>query len=271
MGRVARLDAVQHQTTTMKQRSRWVVAVKAKRPHDSRRERGSSMRASPILVAVLLLLGAGCATTVQRTAEPSPAICGFLGADLCAELQPGAKGEAGLRYVNPKGTLTQYDKVMIVMVSFFGSDPGKIKPQDEHRLTDLFYKNLHDALGKRYRVVDEAGPGVMKVEVVLLDAEAATPGVRSLTMAVPQLRVLSAGYALAAGTYPFAGGGQAAVKITDSVSEDILGLAVDRRAGGGAIQTAAQWRWGDAENAIKTWSSQLADGMYAYTSGEKKP
>jgi hypothetical protein len=55
------------------------------------------------------------------------------------------------------------------------------------------------------------------------------------------------------------------------VTEQTLGLAVDRRAGGGAIQTAAQWRWGDAENAIKAWSSQLADGMHAYTSGEKKP
>jgi len=229
------------------------------------------MKASRVLAAVMICLGTGCTSTVRRPAERSPVICGFLGADLCAELQPGAKGEAGLRYVNPKGMFTQYDKVMIVMVSFFGSDPGKIKPQDEQRLTDLFYKNLHDALGTRYRVVDGAGPGVMKVEVVLLDAEAATPGVRSVTMVVPQLRVLSAGYALVAGTYPFAGGGQAAVKITDSMTEEVLGLAVDRRAGGGAIQTAAQWQWGDAENAIKAWSSQLADGMHAYTSGEKKP
>lgn len=229
------------------------------------------MKAFLALGVVMVLLGAGCTTTVRRTAEQSPVICGFLGAELCAELQPGEKGEAGLRYVNPKGTFTQYDKVMIVMVSFFGSDPGKVKPQDEQRLTDLFYKNLHDALAKRYRVVDEAGPGVMKVEVVLLDAEAATPGVRSLTIVVPQLRVLSAGYALVAGTYPFAGGGQAAAKISDSVTEQTLGLAVDRRAGGGAIQTAAQWRWGDAENAIKAWSSELADGMHAYTSGARKP
>ena len=104
------------------------------------------MKGSLALAAALLVLGTGCTTAVQRTAETSPVVCGFLGADLCAELQPGAKGEAGLRYVNPKGTFTQYDNVMLVMVSFFGSDPGKIKPQDEQRLTDLFYKNLHDAL-----------------------------------------------------------------------------------------------------------------------------
>jgi hypothetical protein len=229
------------------------------------------MRASRVLVAVLLLLGGGCTSTVQRTAERSPVICGFLGADLCAELQPGARGEAGLRYVNPKGTFTQYDKVMIVMVSFFGSEPGKITPQDEQRLTDLFYKHLHEALAKRYHVVDEVGPGVMKVEVALLDAEAATPGARSITMVVPQLRVLSAGYAVATGSYPFSGGGQAAARISDSMTEQVLGLAVDRRAGGGAVQTAAQWRWGDAENAMKVWSSQLADGMHAYTSGARKP
>jgi hypothetical protein len=229
------------------------------------------MKASTALAAVVLLLGAGCAATVKRTAEQSPVICGFVGADLCAELKPGAKEEAGLRYVNPKGTFTQYDKVMIVVVGFFGSDPAKVSPKDEQRFTDLFYKTLQEALAKRYQVVDEVGPGVMKVEVALLDVEAATPGVRSITMVVPQLRLLSAGYAVAAGAYPFSGGGQAAARISDSVTEQVLGLAVDRRAGGGAIQTAAQWKWGDAENAIKLWSSQLADGMYAYTSGERKP
>ena len=51
----------------------------------------------------------------------------------------------------------------------------------------------------------------------------------------------------------------------------LFGAGVDRRAGGGAIQTAAQWQWGDAENAIKAWSSLLADAMYAYTSGARKP
>ena len=173
--------------------------------------------------------------------------------------------------MNPKGMFTQYDKVMIVVVGFFGGDPAKVSPKDEQRLTNVFYKNLQEALAKRYQVVDEAGPGVMKVEVALLDVEAATPGVRSVTMVVPQLRVLSAGYALAAGRYPFSGGGQAAARISDSMTEQVLGLAVDRRAGGGAIQTAAQWQWGDAENAIKVWSSLLANGMYAYTSGERKP
>ena len=46
---------------------------------------------------------------------------------------------------------------------------------------------------------------------------------------------------------------------------------MDDRVGGGSIQNAAVWQWGDAENAIKAWSTQVTNAMYAYTSGEKKP
>ena len=55
------------------------------------------------------------------------------------------------------------------------------------------------------------------------------------------------------------------------MTDQVLGAGVDRRAGGGSITTAAQWQWADAENAIKLWASEIADVMYAYTSGQKKP
>jgi Protein of unknown function (DUF3313) len=94
---------------------------------------------------------------------------------------------------------------------------------------------------------------------------------RSVSMAIPQVRLLGTGYYAASGKYPFVGGAQAAVKATDAVTGQVLGAGVDRRVGGGALQTAAQWQWGDAENVIKAWSQLLADGMYGYTSGAKKP
>ena len=229
------------------------------------------MRPTLASMAVILVLMTGCATTQRETVQQTPAICGFLGEEVCHDLTPGAKGEAGLRYVNPKAQPTQYNMVMIQMVGFFGADTDKVPPKDEQLLTDIFYKDLHEALAKKYQVVEQAGSGVMKVEVALLDAEAATAGARSISMVVPQLRVVSAGYALVAGKYPFAGGGQAAAKVTDSVTGEILGAGVDRRAGGGSIKTAAQWQWGDAENAIKAWSELIATSLYAYTSGERKP
>jgi hypothetical protein len=222
------------------------------------------------LLAGSLILVTGCATTQRVAVQDQPAVCQFLG-EACEGLKPGAKGEPDLRYVAPDAQVTQYDKAMVEAVGFFGSDTKKVPPKEQEALTTLFYKSLAEALAKRYEVVEEPGPGVMLVQVVILDAEAATPGARSISMAIPQARLLASGTSLITGKYPFSGGGQASLKVTDAVTGQLLGAAVDRRAGGGSIKTAAVWKWGDAQNAIKKWSEMISNGLYAYTSGERKP
>jgi Protein of unknown function (DUF3313) len=222
------------------------------------------------LTAVMVLLVTGCSTTQRVTVRDEPGICAFLG-EVCHALQPGAPGEAGLRWVNPTSDPTQYTTVLVEVVGFFGTDVAKVPPADQERLTALFQQALTEALATKYQVVDQPTPGTVQIQVVILDAAAATPGWRSVSMVIPQARLLGTGYYAASGKYPFVGGGQAACKATDAVTGQVLGAGVDRRVGGGALQTAAQWQWGDAENAIKAWSRQLADGMYAYTSGARKP
>jgi Protein of unknown function (DUF3313) len=228
------------------------------------------MKFSLGIAAVVVLLATGCATTEKVAVKDQPAVCGFLG-DVCNQLKPGEEGEAGMRWVNPKAQLTTYNKVMINMVGFYGSDASKVSPKDQQALTDSFAKALNDELSKRYQVVDQAGPGVIKIQVAVLDAEAATPGMRSITMVVPQMRLLTTGASYATGKYPFAGAAEAAAKLTDSVTGELLAAGVDRRVGGGSIKTAAQWEWGDAENAMKAWAEMVTTNMYAYTSGAKKP
>jgi hypothetical protein len=228
------------------------------------------MKTAVGLTAVMILLVTGCSTTQRVTVREEPGICAFLG-EVCHELQPGAPGEAGLRWVNPTSDPTQYTKVIVEVVGLFGTDVSKVPPADQERLTALFQQSLTDALATKYQVVDQSAPGTVQLQVVILDAEAATPGLRSVSMAIPQARLLGTGYYAVSGNYPFVGGGQAAVKATDAVTGQVLGAGVDRRVGGGAIQTAAQWQWGDAENVVKAWSQLLADGMYAYTSGARKP
>ena len=222
------------------------------------------------LTATLLVLGAGCATTKQAKLEDSTAVCGFLG-DACQMLKPGQKGEAAERWINSSAQFTQYNKVMIATVGFFGADASKVSTKDQQALTDFFYKSLNEELSKKYQVVDQPGPGVAKVQVAILDAEAATPGMRSISMAVPQLRMLTSIASLGTENFPFAGGVEAAFKLTDSATGQTLAAAVDRRMGASAMRAAAQWQWGDAENAIKAWAEQIAARMYEYTSGAKKP
>ena len=161
--------------------------------------------------------------------------------------------------------------MIVEVVGFFGADPSKVPLTDRQMLTDLFRKTLNDELAKKYQIVDQPGPGVARVRVAILDAEAATPGVRSVTMVIPQLRVLTTGASLVTGKYPFSGSGQAVAKVADSMTDQIIGAGVDRRTGGGSVQAAAQWQWGDAENAIKKWCELITNGLYAYTSGARKP
>ena len=234
------------------------------------RKGGNPMRTTLTLMAVVLVFMTGCAATQRVSVKDLPAVCGFLG-DACDLLQPGAKGEAGLRYVNPKARLTQYNKMMVEVVGFFGSDVAKVPPKEQEALVELFQQSLTEALAKRYQIVDQAGPGVAQIQVAVLDAEAATPGARSISMAIPQMRVLATGAYLVTGKYPFAGGAQAVAKFTDAVTGQLLGVAVDRQAGGGALKTVAQWQWGDAANAVKAWSEQISNNVYAYTSGARTP
>jgi hypothetical protein len=80
--------------------------------------------------AVTLVLVAGCATTKRVAVQDQPAVCGFLG-EACEHLKPGAKGEAGLRYVNPEAQFTQYDKAMVEVVGLFGTE--KVPPKEQGR------------------------------------------------------------------------------------------------------------------------------------------
>ncbi len=138
---------------------------------------------------------------------------------------------------------------------------------DQRALTNYFFQALVQELGKTFQVVDQPGPGVMTIQVALEDATTATPVLRTVSMLIPQARVLATLKYLATGTYAFVGSAQAEAKITDSVTGQVLAAAVDKRVGGGSVTTAAQWQWGDAENALTAWAQQMATRLSSWTSG----
>jgi len=217
-----------------------------------------------------LMLLAACATTQKAQVEQVGLNCGLLGPD-CSKLTPGGKDQASLRYVNPAALWANYDKVMIDAVGFYGGDDTKVSAEDQKRLVDYFNQQLNVQLAKKFEIVQQPGPGVMKIQAAMTDADSATPGLRTVSMLVPQARLLSSLKALATGTYPFVGAAQAEAKITDSQTGDVLAEAVDRRLGGGSFKTAFQWQWGDAENAIDHWCELLTQKLSAWKAGTEAP
>ena len=136
---------------------------------------------------------------------------------------------------------------------------------------NYFYKVLNEELATKFPIVDQPGPDVMELQVAVTDLAAATPGLRSISMVVPQARLLGTVNRGVSGSYPFVGGAQAEGKLTDSTTGDLLAAVVDRRIGGGSITTAAQWQWGDAQNAMREWAKLVAERLSAWTTGAAKP
>jgi hypothetical protein len=216
------------------------------------------------------LLLSACSTTQKVAINQADVNCAFL-ANECALLGPGVEVQAGLRYLNPAAQWTQYNKVMIVPVTFWSGSYTRFSPSNQQTLVNYLFQQLNTQHGQKFEIVYQPGPGVMKLDTALVDMSSATPVLRTITMIVPQARALSSLRFLATGLFPFVGGAQAELKITDSVSGDVLGLFVDRRIGGGAISNAFQWRWGDAENAVNHWAELATTRLYSWTSGTATP
>ena len=124
-------------------------------------------------------------------------------------------------------------------------------------LTSYFYNSLQQHLQKNFTLVDQAGPGVIRLQVALMDATTAVPGLRSVSVVVPQARVLNLAQSMVTDSYAFVGSAEAEMKATDSVSGELLAEAVDQRAGGMGLKGAASFQWGDAQNSMDYWSEQI--------------
>ncbi|MDD5268724.1 MAG: DUF3313 domain-containing protein [Methylococcales bacterium] len=222
----------------------------------------------PLLGLCLLLLSA-CSTTQKVAINQGDVNCAFLAND-CSLLTTGGKDQAGLRYVNPAAQWSKYNKIIIDPVTFWGGDSTQISASDQQMLVNYFSQQLKAKLGEKFEIVNQAGPGVMKIDVALTDAESATPVLRTISMLVPQAHMLANLKYLATDSFPFVGAAQAEAKITDSMSGQILALAVDKRIGGGSFTTGFQWQWGDAENAINHWAELTANRLSAWTSGTEQ-
>jgi Protein of unknown function (DUF3313) len=146
---------------------------------------------------------------------------------------------------------------MIAPVTFWAADDSKVSAADQQALCNYMYTVLVTDLGKSFAIVDQPGPGVLKVSAALTDASSAVPVLRSISVVVPQARALSVIKMAATGTYAFVGSAQGAIKINDSVTGQLLAAAVDQRVGGASIKNVAVWQWGDAENAMDFWGNEI--------------
>jgi len=215
----------------------------------------------------LAAVATGCAVT-QQAPVTNQNYCPFLGNSVCSQLTPtNNEKQVDLRYINPNAQWTQYNKVLIEPVTFWGGDSTQLSAADQRTLTNYFYQALEQQLSTKFQVVNQPGPGVMAIQVALIDATTATPGLRSISVIEPHVRLVATLKYMATGSFPFVGSAEADAKITDSVTGKVLAAGVSKRLGGGSPTNVDVWQLGDAENAITYWAQLMTNRLSSWTSG----
>ncbi|MFN8628280.1 MAG: DUF3313 domain-containing protein [Candidatus Binatia bacterium] len=224
-----------------------------------------------LLAGGLLLLLGGCSATTEAPLS-STRQSGFLGD--YSRLQPGdpKKGDALLRWIDGTAQWRQYNKVMIDPVTYWSDEKSKLKPDDQEALVTYFRGALEKQFAEvGFQVVDVSGPGVLRLQVALTEADSSTAGLRTVSLVVPQARLLNTVQSLATGKYVGAGGAQAEFRLTDSVTGTILAEGLDKRFGGSSASSAGSFEWGDAEIIMDTWAKEMASRLHAWTTGAAAP
>jgi len=240
--------------------------MNAMKVHSMRRQRTVRICGAAAAFALVTALSA-CTTTQAAKVELPHDHCAYLAPDICSKLTPGPAGGVSLRYIAPNVNWSQYTKVMISPVTVWGGVKKDVGAADAQYLANYLYQAMVKQVGAKFQLVDEPGPGVMKLQIALTNAETAVPVLRTISMLIPQARVLATLKYVATGSYPFVGSAQGEAEVTDSVTGQVLVAGVDRRIGGGSLETAAQWQLGDAQNVMDNWAALTATRLADFHAG----
>jgi hypothetical protein len=200
----------------------------------------------------LALCIAACATT-RRTRGVAPH--GFLGN--YADLEQGTKGEAQLVYFDEGADWAGYNAIVLDSVTVWHhSDAAKLPEKDQQRLTDLFFRALHEQLSRDYAIVERAGPGVMRLRAAITEVKSARVVGNTLTTVLPPARLLSTILGRATNVQAWVGTATVEVEITDTLTGQRLAAIVDERSGATTLRgIGGQWK--DVDNAFRWWAERL--------------
>ena len=179
-------------------------------------------------------------------------------------LRKGGRDEANLVYWNSKANFASYNKMIIDPVTVWvgpNSNLKKVDLKQRQRLADEFHSALVKELGKSFRIVQQPGPGTMRLRVALTDAEESSPTMDTISTYIPQARLIQSVSTMNSETAGFVGEASAEAIARDSVTGEILAAGVDRRAGTKMLGKDTFDSWGDTRNAFDAWAKQFAKNL----------
>ena len=212
---------------------------------------------TPALAAGLLLGATGCATT-RHVSEDKQS--GFLGD--YSMLRQGVGNEANYLYIDHQADWAKYTKVWLKPLELWKSDDpeaalGKMSPQTQQLLVDMFYDAMYEALTNNFQMVDHGGPGVLVIHAALTDGRPSKPVINVVTSVYLPLKLVSFGKRLVTGTDIGVGMAVIEADFRDGQTGQRVAAAMDARAGTKAIRSKFSSSWNDVKLAFDWWAERL--------------
>lgn len=217
-----------------------------------------------ILAAAMLV---SCTSTSQMRKTKTT---GFLGD--YSTLQKGQKGEAQLIYIKPDVRWTDYGKMAIDPITVYaipGNPLDKLSKEQLNALVGYLHTSLREQLSQDYQIVDEAGPGVLRLRVALTEAGAGRPVMGVLSSVVPVSVALSVLKTTATGSGTGTGSARVEMELLDAQTRQRLAAAVDAQAGNKRDFFGNFNKWDDAKDAFDGWSLKMRTRLAELRAGGK--
>ena len=208
---------------------------------------------SVLAVATLL------ATPLYSSAGDEEKSSGFLDPGIEAKLQKTklASGREAKLWESPELDGKNYHAVMVDRVTFYPApNPGpQISSSTLDQIVDYMTSDLRTKIGQKLKVVDEAGPGVLRIQAVLTAVTTETKGLSAADI-IPVHLLFSAATA-ASGHRDVNVTAHLEVRVTDSVSGEYRAASKVELTGEKLENSKAQLK---LENLKKSMDTATADG-----------
>ncbi len=202
---------------------------------------------------------AGCRTPMQTR---DVKLSGFLGDS--SGFTVGKSGQPQRYFLAPDARFEHYSRVMIDPVSIWaseGSALSKLPKEEAEALQSYLYGRLNEELSKDYTVVEQAGPGVLRLRVALTEAKGGSVVRNTISSILPIGLAISALKLAATGTHTAVGEADMELELLDSETGKRLAAAVDGRAGRKVIASGNFTRWGDVKDAFDFWAQRTRERL----------
>ncbi len=212
-----------------------------------------------LLISVCAAMFTACATTQQAGGYGKAESSGFL--EDYSKLHPAAdETEASLVYFTPDKTrFKSYTKILLEPVQVWRGEKSSAKDidmEDANHLSQYLWSRVDEELRKDYTMVQQPGPGVIKIRIGITEAGKGIPVLDNLTAMHPGSLIVSKGKKTLSGTESFVGKASIEMEATDSQTGELLAAGVDRR-GGGKYAWKSLNQWEDVELAYTYWAKKI--------------